>query len=66
MARISPEKFLDFITFFHKDNANHIEAMKAFASAVDPALMDDQAAWVQQYRTPPHPPHPRPPGMGPA
>jgi putative chitinase len=66
MARISPEKFLDFITFFHKDNANHIEAMKAFASAVDPALMDDHAAWVQQYRTPPPSPQSEAAGDGPS
>jgi hypothetical protein len=44
MARISPEKFLDFITFFSKDNPSHIEAMKVFAAKVDPVLMDDTAA----------------------
>jgi predicted chitinase len=52
MARISPEKFLDFITYFRKENRNHVEAMKAFATQVDPALMDDTAAWVIQFRTP--------------
>jgi putative chitinase len=52
MASISPEKFLDFITYFRKDNPNHIEAMKAFATKVDPALMDDGAAWVLLYRKP--------------
>ena len=53
MTRLSPEKFLDFITFFRKDNPNHVEAMKALASKVDPALMDDTAGWVVQFRTPP-------------
>ena len=53
MTRIAPEKFLDFITFFRKENPNHVEAMKAFAAKVDPALMDDTAAWVVQFRTPP-------------
>ena len=41
MTRIAPEKFLDFIAFFRKENPNHVEAMKAFAAKVDPALMDD-------------------------
>jgi putative chitinase len=53
MTSITPEKFLDFITFFRKENPNHVEAMKAFAAKVDPALMDDTAAWVVQFRTPP-------------
>ena len=53
MTRIAPEKFLDFIAFFRKENPNHVEAMKAFAAKVDPALMDDMAAWVVQFRTPP-------------
>lgn len=51
MTTITPEKFLDFISFFRKDNPNHVEAMKAFAAQVDPALMDEGAAWVKQYRT---------------
>ena len=55
MARISPEKFLDFITFFRKDNPNHVEAFKTFAAKVDPTLMDDTAAWVVQFRSPPPP-----------
>lgn len=58
MATISPEKFLDFVSFFDKRNSNHIEAFKALATQVDPALMDDDAAWVKQYRT--APPHPEP------
>jgi predicted chitinase len=53
MTSISPAKFLDFITYFRKDNPNHIEAMKAFAAQVDSALMDDAAPWVKQYRMPP-------------
>ena len=53
MTSLSPEKFLDFITFFRKDNPNHVEAMKAFAAQVDPVLMDDTAAWVVQFRTSP-------------
>lgn len=53
MARITPEKFLDFITYFRMENHNHVQAMKAFAANVDPALMDDTAAWVIQFRTPP-------------
>ena len=52
MAIIAPEKFLDFITYFRIDNPNHVEAMKALASAVDPELMDDEAAWVKQFRLP--------------
>jgi hypothetical protein len=56
MARITPERFLDFITYFRKDNCNHVEAMKAFAVQVDPALMDDTAPWVTQFRTSPNPP----------
>lgn len=56
MARITPEKFLDFITYFRKDNRNHVEAMKAFAAQVDPALMDDTAPWVIQFRTSPDSP----------
>jgi predicted chitinase len=52
MTRITPEKFLDFITHFRADNANQIEAMKAFAAQVDPALMDDSTSWVKLYRTP--------------
>jgi predicted chitinase len=56
MAKITPEKFLDFITYFRKENQNHVEAMKAFATLVDPALMDDTAPWVIQFRTPPIPP----------
>ncbi|MFO0139217.1 MAG: glycoside hydrolase family 19 protein [Cyanobacteriota bacterium] len=52
MSRITPDKFLDFITYFRKDNRNHVEAMKAFAAKVDPALMDDTAEWVIQFRTP--------------
>jgi len=52
MTQISPEKFLDFITHFRADNPNQIEAMKSFAAQVDPALMDDSAAWVTLYRTP--------------
>jgi len=56
MAKISPEKFLDFITYFRKENANHVEAMKAFAAQVNQALMDDTAAWAIQFRTPPKPP----------
>jgi putative chitinase len=56
MARFSAEKFLDFITYFRKENPNHVEAMKAFAAKVDPALMDDTAAWVIQFRTPLNPP----------
>ena len=58
MTSISPVKFLDFITYFRKDNPNHIEAMKAFAAQVDSALMDDAAPWVKQYRTPPPSPDP--------
>ena len=53
MASISPAKFLDFVTYFRKDNPNHIEALKALAAKVDPALMDDQADWVKLFRTPP-------------
>ena len=53
MAKISPEKFLDFIAYFRKDNSNHVEAMKAFAAQVNQSLMDDTAAWAIQFRTPP-------------
>jgi predicted chitinase len=52
MTRISPEKFLDFITFFRKENPHHVQAMKAFAAQVNPALMEDTVAWVIQFRTP--------------
>jgi len=58
MTSISPAKFLDFITYFRKDNPNHIEAMKAFAAQVDSALMDDAAPWVKQYRRAPVSPDP--------
>jgi putative chitinase len=53
MTAITPEKFLDFITYFSQDNPNQVEAMKSFAAAVDAALMDDTAPWVELYRTPP-------------
>lgn len=52
MTAITPEKFLDFITFFRQDNPHHVAAMQSFAAQVAPALMDDQAAWVTLYRTP--------------
>ena len=58
MAQITPEKFLDFISFFDKRNANHVEAFKAFAAQVNPALMDDGADWVKRYRTAPPRPEP--------
>ena len=55
MATITPEKFLDFIAYYRKDNPNHQAAMKALAAKVDPALMDDGADWVKLYRTAPAP-----------
>ena len=56
MTKISPDKFLDFITYYRKDNPNHEAAMKAFAAKVDPALMDDSADWVKLFRTAPSQP----------
>lgn len=53
MAEISTQKFLDFVSYFDKNNPNHIEAFKQLASEIDPNLLNDDADWVKLYRTPP-------------
>ena len=53
MSEISPQKFLDFVSFFDKRNPNHIEAFKKLAAEIDSDLMDEDADWVKLYRTAP-------------
>jgi predicted chitinase len=52
MAAFSADKFLDFVSNYRSANANHVKAMKLFASQVNASLLDDAASWVVLYRTP--------------
>lgn len=54
MPQFSPEKFIDFVENYDKNNSNQRSALVDFAKEVakeQPELLADEAQWVMKYRT---------------
>lgn len=55
MTAFPQGKLIDFFRFFDPSNQNHIAAINCLQSAIEhseAALVSDEAAWVQLFRTP--------------
>lgn len=53
MPRFTPEKFLDFVENYKKENLNQKAGLLEYAQkvqALDPDLLSDEANWVRTYR----------------
>ena len=53
MPSFTPDKFLNFVDNYDKNNSKHKAAFLELAGKITPSLLSDEANWVRVYRTQP-------------